>query len=440
MKKFCIVMLTLIIALGFGACTTNQKDAKGASSLVSGAFEGSGYGMQGPIKVKITVVESRITAVDILSTKETKNVTKVAFERIPAKIVEHQSLGVDAVVGATLASAGIKNAVADAAKKAGLDVAALKAKKVKPTPKENQEWSADVLVMGGGGAGLTAAISAAQTGAKVILIEKGSVLGGNTMMAGAAYNAVDSEAQAVMKLTKSQKQALDTYLALKPSDDALKFDTFPEWKSVLAELQSDIKAFYEKNAGKTAGLDMPGFDSIALHMWHIYTGGLRQMTSGEWVAPRLDLARTLASKSLDSFIWMDSVGLNASYGTKVSYGGSSGLGTVLGAMWPRTHSFMSGADRIPQLEKKAREFGVKIYTETRGTELIQDAAGKIVGATAVQTDGTRITVKTAKGVVLATGGYSANAAMVKQYDRYWGKDISPAPCLRTWAPTPATVS
>ncbi|HWR10450.1 MAG TPA: FAD-dependent oxidoreductase [Rectinemataceae bacterium] len=159
--------------------------------------------------------------------------TKVAFERIPACIVETQSLKVDSVTGATLASNGIKNAVADAAKKAGFDVAALRAKEVKVTPKALQTWDTDVLVIGAGGTGLSAALSAAQTGVKVILIEKGSMIGGNTMMAGAVYNAVDPEAQSTMKLTKAQKSSMDAYLALDPADPSLMFDRYPEWKPVL---------------------------------------------------------------------------------------------------------------------------------------------------------------------------------------------------------------
>jgi flavocytochrome c len=159
-------------------------------------------------------------------------------------------------------------------------------------------------------------------------------------------------------------------------------------------------------------------------MWHIYTGGLRQLNDGSWVAPRIELARTLASSALDSFKWMDKIGLQASYGGTSKYGNSTGLGTVLGAMWPRTHSFMSGADRIPQLEKKAKEFGVQIYTETRGTELLVGKNGKVSGAKAVQTDGTQITINASKGVVLATGGYCANPAMVKKYDKYWGDDLT----------------
>ena len=72
---------------------------------------------------------------------------------------------------------------------------------------------------------------------------------------------------------------------------------------------------------------------------------------------------------------------------------------------------MSGTDRIPQLEKKAKEFGVQIYTETRGTEILMGKNGKVSGAKAVQTDGTQITINASKGVVLATGGYCANPTM-----------------------------
>ena len=424
MKKLYLMVIALAAIVIVIGCASGASDNGKGSAKATGTYEGVGYGMQGPIRVKVAFDSGRITSIQVVSSKETPIVARVAMERIPAQIVEHQCLGIDAVVGATLASAGIKGAVADAAGKAGMDVAALKAKTFKPKPKAPESWDADVLVMGGGGAGLSAAISAAQTGVKVILIEKGSVLGGNTMMAGAAYNAVDPEAQSVMKLTKAQKKALDGFLALDPTDPSLKFDVYPEWKAVLDELKADITGFYGKNVGTSAGTNMPGFDSVALHMWHIYSGGLRKLTDGSWVAPRLDLARKLAASSLATFGWMDSLGLNATYGTTANYGGFPGLGTVLGAMWPRTHSFMTGADRIPQLEKKAKEFGVTIYTETRGTEISLDKSGKVVEAKAVQADGTKVTIRVAKGVVLATGGYCANPVMVKKYDKYWGKDLS----------------
>jgi urocanate reductase len=430
MKKIIAMFLCCSLIFSIVGCAqqaetppANEEPSK-EDTLINGVFEGTSNGMQGPITAKITVKDSEIIAIEFTENNETKNVTAVAFERIPNQIIEHQSLSVDAVTGATLSSFGIIGAVTNAAKAAGLDVDLLKSNNVPVTPKEPQTWNTDVLVMGGGGAGLTAAIRAAEEGANVILIEKGSVLGGNTMMAGAAYNAVDTEAQSVMILSKAQKATLDEYLALDPADESLKFDIYPEWEEVLTELKADINAFYSANKGKEAGVDMPGFDSVALHMWHIYTGGLRQLANGKWIAPNLQLARTLASSSLDTFKWMGEIGLNASYGAEANYGGAPGTGTVLGAMWPRTHSFMSGAERIPHLEKVAKEKGVTIYTETRGTELLVDSSGKVVGAKAEQTDGTQITINTKNGVVLATGGYCANPKMVKEYDQYWGDDLS----------------
>lgn len=438
-RKLLALTLSLIMAIGSLVGCTQQGDKptvtgqpsqtrptgtdKPAAS-VSGTFEGKGHGMQGPITVSIKVEDNKITGIDYITYTETENITSVAKERIVAQIVEQQSLSVDTVTGATLSSHGIINAVTDAATNAGLDVDALKANKYSVPAGPDETWEADVLVMGGGGAGLSAAITAAQQGSKVILIEKGSVLGGNTMVAGAAYNAVDPEAQSLMTLTKAQKDTMDSYLAMKADDPALKLDLFPEWKEVLVQVQKDIGDFYAANSGKTAGKDMPGFDSIAMHMWQIYIGGLREKVDGTWIASDIDLARTLAEQALPSFEWMGENGLNAIYGASAFEEERTGLSTVLGAMWPRTHSFMTGAERIPQLAEVAEQEGVKIYTETRGTELLVDAGGKVIGAKAEMANGTKITINTAKGVVVATGGYCANPAMVKEYDQYWGEDLS----------------
>lgn len=443
MKKHVAILMSILMLVSLAGCasstqgttavpdttapveaTTPEETTAAQAAPVSGTFAGSSIGMQGPVAVEITVENSVITAVTVTESHETESVTAVAFERIPAQIVEHQTTSVDTVTGATLASNAIMRAVEDAASNAGLDLAVLKANAYTAVPGEAQTWDTDVLVVGAGGAGFSAAITAAQDGAKVIMIEKSSFVGGNTQMAGAAYNAVDPDAQANMVLTVAQKATLDGYLELTTEDPALKFDLFPEWKEVLLQLQKDIKDFYAANAGKTAGVDMPGFDSISLHMWHIYTGGLREMNDGSWVASNIELARTLAENALESFEWMGTLGLNSSYGADALYGGSAGLGTVLGAMWPRTHSFASGTERIITLKQVALDAGIEIYTETAGTSLIMDENGRVVGAMAEQADGTQITINASKGVVLACGGYCANAPMVKEYDRYWGDDLS----------------
>ena len=408
MKKImCFLLALSLLMLGLAGAMAD-----------SAVYTGSARGMQGEVVVNVTIEDGKITDIQYEKYPETENITYVARDRIPAQIIEHQTLAVDTVTGATFASYAIITAVKNAVKESGLDVPALTAEAWTEPAGEDEVWDTDVLVMGGGGAGLAAAITAAQNGAKVILIEKSSVMGGNTMVAGAAYNAVDPGAQSTAILTPAQKNAMDGYLALTPDDPSLKFDLFPEWKEVLEQLQKDITEFYAANDGKTPGVDMPGFDSIALHMWHCYTGGMRELLDGSYIAPKIELARTLAENALGSFEWMGSIGLNASYGE------GARLSTVLGAMWPRTHSFMSGAERIPQLIKVAEENGVQIYTETRGTELIVNDAGKVVGAKAQKVNGTNITINTAKGVVLATGGYCANPAMVKEYDNYWGDDLT----------------
>ena len=436
MKKTLAILLTLVLLLGVVGCATETTveepdvtpeatpvatdGGEESTEGVSGTFTGTASGMQGPVTVEMTVENGTITNVTVIESSETAGVADVALERIPAQIVEHQTTTLDTVTGATLASRAVMAAAEAAAEEAGLDMDALDANAYSAEAGDPETWDTDVLVIGGGGAGFSAAITAAQEGSNVILIEKSSFLGGNTMMAGGAFNAVDPEAQAGMILTQAQKDTLDGYLALDPADPALKFDVFPEWAPVLDELKADINAFYAENQGKTAGVDMPGFDSVALHMWHIYTGGLRELNDGRWIASDIDLARTLAESALGTFEWMATIGVDANYGANAA----GSLYTVLGAMWSRTHAFTASTALVEVLETAANNAGVTIYTETAGTGLLVDETGKVVGAKAEKADGTPITINTAQGVVLASGGYCANPAMVKEYDQYWGDDLS----------------
>lgn len=407
MKKISLFLISFFMLLTLIGCGSSSQK-----------FTGTTSGMQGPITVEMSVQDGKIVGIEYTEYSETESLTSVAKERIVEQMVEHQTTTVDVVTGATITSKAIMRAATSAAEEAGLDSAVLDANAYTASATDDEVWDTDVLVIGGGGAGLSAAISAAQEGAKVILIEKGSVLGGNTMMAGGAYNAVDEVAQSEAILTVTQKDALDSYLALSSSDTNLHFDLFPQWASVLEELQNDINEFYSVNQGKTAGVDLPGFDTVALHMWHIYSGGLRQMSSGTWTAPNIDLARKLASEGLTAYEWAGSIGV------EVSFGSGAELYTVLGAMWPRTHSYNAGAALIETLRTAAENEGVTIYTETAGTSLLVDDSNAVVGALAEKADGTQITINTTKGVVLASGGYCANPEMVKNYDEYWGDDLT----------------
>ncbi len=420
MKKLLSMLMaaSMIFAAGCSSNATPTSSAS-ATSSTSGTFTGSSVGMQGTVTVSMTVEDGKITNVELTEIHETPAVASVAMERIPAQMVEYQTTTVDTVTGATLCSNAIMRAAKAAAEEAGLDADTLEANAYHATASEDEELSTDVLVVGAGGAGFSAAITAAQNGANVVLVEKSSVAGGNTLMQGGAFNANDDEAQAATILTEAQKNTLDGYLALTTADENLHFDEFPEWAEVLTDLQADIKDFYATNAGKTAGVDMPGYDSVELHMWHIYTGGLRQMNDGKWVASDLDLARTLAENALETYKWtVDSLGIEGAYGA------DAGLYTVLGAMWPRTHKFMTSTALIDTLKAAAEKEGVTLYTETAAKSLIVDDTGKVIGAECEKADGTKVTVSTSKGVILASGGYGANPSMVKEYDNYWGDDLT----------------
>src|SRR5699024_1439100 len=141
------------------------------------------------------VDDGEITNVQLTQCQETRSIAPVAIEPLPQLRPEHQTTTLDNATGTTLASSRIIPAASAAAEPAGLDMDRLKANAYSEPAGEDETWDTDVLVVGGGGAGFSSAITAAQEGADVILIEKSSVLGGNTLMQGGAFNAVDTVAQ-----------------------------------------------------------------------------------------------------------------------------------------------------------------------------------------------------------------------------------------------------
>lgn len=165
-----------------------------------GEYEGAGDSQIGgteSIKLKVTLGENdEITAVEILSNNETPGIADAALEQIPEAIVAQQSIAVDAVAGATMTSEAIVAAVEAALVSAGVDVEPYREKKeVAVEQAEDVTLEADVVIIGAGGAGLAAAVTAHEKGASVIVIEKMPKVGGNTILAGGALNAVDDRSE-----------------------------------------------------------------------------------------------------------------------------------------------------------------------------------------------------------------------------------------------------
>ncbi len=196
-KKVLSLLLVLMMLFSVAGCqsqpTVEEPPAETDALYTPGTYTGKGAGINGEIEVEVTVTEDEITDVKVLSHNETPGVSDLAISDIPANIVEHQSLGVDAIAGATYSSKGILEAVANALEQAGADIEALKAKEVKSEKGASvtTEKEVDVVVIGAGGAGLAAAVSAHENGATVLVLEKMPKPGGNTIISGAAYNCVD---------------------------------------------------------------------------------------------------------------------------------------------------------------------------------------------------------------------------------------------------------
>lgn len=416
MKKFLASFVAVVMIVG----VMSSVMAVGATAGISGQFTGSAPGFNGPIEVQITVANGVITEIEYLEFHDTLVLVDVAMYRILEHIVEFQSLSVDFVTGVTMTSFGIIAAVADAAAVAGLDVAQLRRNPANIEPRGDIVMETDVLVLGAGGAGFAAAIEAAHEGADVIIFEKASVIGGNTLTAGGAYNAVNPAVHDNLILTGAQYDTLNGILALDVTDEALGFHMFPEWASVLLAVQGDIEAHFAAHEGTEVGVDMPSFDSINLHMWHTYIGGLRQLLDGDWIAGDYDLVRIMVEGSLEAFMWLNhETGMTANYTPE-------NLTTVLGGLWRRNHGFATGRARMYPLRDRAVELGAALYLDVRATELITDGNGAVIGARAVDmVDGTNITVYTSRGVILATGGFGDNAAMAVEFDNYWGEHLTP---------------
>ena len=384
MKKLTAALLVFLMMVMTGAM---------ALAYTEGTYTATAQGNNGPVTVSVTFSADAITDVTVVEHSETAGLSDRPIAEIPAAIVENQSLAVDTVSGATNSSNAILTAVADCVAQAGGDVEALKAVAVEKAPVEDVEATYDVVVLGGGGAGLTASITAAQNGAKVILVEKAGSLGGNTLIAGQGFNACDPERQANTEMSEALLGQLKSYLDLDPAD----FGAFAE---VLETVKGQINDYIA--SGSTTL-----FDSPELHMLHTYMGGKRTGLDGTVIEPDLELARTFATNALDALEWAESIG--AQWNDTTS--------TILGAMWPRSHGLANG-NVITILTDAAKANGVEIVTDTRANELIVEN-GKVVGVKATTSEGANVTLHANSGVVLATGGFSANAPMLVEYNNYW---------------------
>lgn len=177
--------------------TTPAPSETGSAAIFNpGTYEGTGKGYGGDIKVSVTVDETSITDIEVVEQTETEGVGGAALPTLVDKVLSAQSVNIDGVSGATYTSDGFLTAVREAITASGADPDALgQGQTGGDEAKETVTMSTDVVVVGAGGAGLAAALTAAQNGTDVVVLEKMAMVGGASSMAGGGTNATGSQWQ-----------------------------------------------------------------------------------------------------------------------------------------------------------------------------------------------------------------------------------------------------
>lgn len=183
----------------------------GTKATKEQVFEGTGNGKHGDIKVEVTMKDNHIEDIKVLNHGENKVLAEPVYEELEQTIINQNSTEVDVVTGSTATSEGYLEAVNDAIKKSGMTLVASK-KVSNKSEKEPTEQTFDVVVVGSGGAGFSAAIEAKEAGKSVVLIEKMPAVGGNTLISGAEMNVPNNWVQEKLgiKGDSPEKMAEDT--------------------------------------------------------------------------------------------------------------------------------------------------------------------------------------------------------------------------------------
>ncbi|MDO4523286.1 MAG: flavocytochrome c [Eubacteriales bacterium] len=183
-----------------------------AEGMIPGAYRVSEQGFGGDVTVLMTVNESEILDVQITGENETPNLGAVAVEEMDDQILKAQSPTVDGVSGATVTSTAIITAATAALEMAGADISAMESAAADAqanTKRTEEALSTDIVIIGAGGAGMSAAIEATQAGKEVILLEKMPYAGGNTTKATGGMNAAETHYQEEQGIEDSVEQFIE---------------------------------------------------------------------------------------------------------------------------------------------------------------------------------------------------------------------------------------
>ena len=378
MKKLTALLASATMALSLVGCSTGK-------TYTGEAF---GHDKENPVKVTLTIKDKTITKVEVDASHETNGIGSKAAETMPGAIVAANSLEVDGVSGATQTSKAIIEAATAALKQAGLEPSDLVSKNTSTTKAKDIEETVDVVVVGAGGAGMTAAITATDAGKKVIVVESQPIAGGNSVRSTGGMNAAKTPYQDKNEF----KEAAGVEKTL-----ATAAEKFADNETITA-LAATVKEQWDAYQANPQGY----FDSVELMELDTLIGGKGKNNP--------ELVKALAENSAAAIEWLASIGADV-----------KNVGAFGGASVKRIHRPVNadgkvtavGAYIVPILEKNLQDRNVQFLFDTTANEIIMKD-GKAVGIKATGKDGNKVTIN-AKSVVIATGGFGANAEMVEKY-------------------------
>ena len=448
-------------------------DADAPISFTEGTYTATTDGYNGPVTFGVTFSADALTDVTVTESAETAHVGTPAYEIVIPAMIEANGTGVDGLSGATFTTRAIREAVNDAAEQAGCtNLDAFMKNTVEVVAQDPIEETYDVVIVGAGGAGISAAAQAAQDGNTVLVIEKNAEVGGNTLVSGGQYQSVmpylvwdpaDPDAETgvgydgqTYNKVKSVQGCIDELKMIlnwseEPFDeefyvenefvagDALelsKHGVHEDYLPVLQALKEEIQTYLDwaqpqLDAG-TPENQLTLFSTLNLHIFQTYYGGLRQSADkSEWIYGDVDLVKQFIEDGQDLKPWLESMGATFIEDTQP---------TLIGALWYRENEFI-GANVDTDGDGETEEYGGrwgtyfmapmtsflqaneanKVMTRTTATGLIEED-GRVTGVKAMMYDGTEVTAHATKGVILCTGGYAANIDMVLDYNIYWSEE------------------
>lgn len=450
----------------------------GAIAFMPGTYIGTGRGYGGMVQASVTFSDSSVTGVTVTEHHETAHIGDIALVpmSLPHEIVKANGTGVDGVSGATFSSYAIKAAVNDAARQAGVsNLSAFMTNRVDypvPEPWVN-EW--DVVVIGAGGAGLCAGAQAAQDGNTVLVIEKNAEMGGNTLVSGGIYQATDHRLVWNMEKPTSTKAVgfdgkvhdrehaaigcvneLKTILGWseEPFDEEYyrtnefvagdivelsRHGVHQEFLPTLRELKKEISAYLEY-AGPRLADGVPEdrlilFSTTNLHIFQTYVGGLRQSADkSEWIYGDYELIRQIVQEGEKLKPWLMNMGVVFNERQTSLPGGMWYRGNTMTGWEGQLNGSKTGFVPGNYGSYIMAPYSVIMNGDLQNTVMLKTTAeelifenGRVCGVKATRTDGTKVTARARKGVIIATGGYAANIQKVLKTNKYWSRQyLSPA--------------